>query len=217
MKRLLALLAVVAASVAATATVEVSPALANGTCSSDTYASYSKLSGVANSYTGSLRLSDADSTGGGAVSFAVGGSTHFIRVWIHKVAGDAHSFEVGVDSDTGASSSSLLYIAGGSDTGQESFNVAKDPAPATTWSATITDPDLGLMGVIYNLNLGGTSPSWTEARAWIPTDFPCQVMTADVTTTSMTSWTRDASSLGPYYTASLLSSGTLFRTQHCGC
>ena len=220
MRKVLALLAAVTATVAATASIGASPALANGTCASQTYASYSLTSGVASSYSGSLRLNDADATGEAVTFFAVGGSTHYIRVWVRKVPGDSHFFEVGVDTDdTGvATSSSGLLLPSGSDTGQETFVVAKDPAPATTWSASISDPYLGTMGAISHLNLGSAA-SWTQAGTLVPPDFPCQILTSDVTLSGgvkMTSWTY-GSTLGAYYTTSLLSSGSVFRTAHCGC
>ena len=208
MKRLLALLAIATASIGAFASVGASPALANGVCPSATEDSYSLLSGVATSYSGYLRLRAPDATPGAEVMFAVGGSTYWIKVrakavfaqrWMQvyaesNVAGKAgNSYLEGPETDSG-----LIY-----------FSMSKDPAPATTWSASIGGVS------VNNVNIG--TPTWAQARATQPADFPCQDITADVTLSgaSFTGWTYD-SNMGAYYSHSLLSSDTLFRTYWTG-
>jgi hypothetical protein len=148
-------------------------------------------------------------------SFAVGGSTYYIRAYIRKVPGNGRVFAFGVESNNGNFSEDYFFVpVGVPQDATASYTVSKDGA-FSTWSGSVTVS--GISTQALNSEDLGRAAQWNEARSWIPVDYPCHNITADVSVTgnSLATWTFD-SHLGAYYQSSLLNSNTLFRTVWIG-
>jgi hypothetical protein len=219
LRKALVLLAAVASVIAATASIGVDMASANGACPGPTYSSVSRLSSPADSYSGTLRLLDGDRAGGGKVSFAVGGPTggYYLAVFLKKEtdppAPNAKSFSFGVESNNPnvADAVGFDFFFSSPYDDSVSFTISKDPPPYPgTWSATAGDQ------TISHFSLGG-SANWAQVFDTQPSETPCQVMTQDVTVNgaNLSTWYAD-NNLGSWYTTSLLNSNHTFRTIQSG-
>ncbi len=148
-------------------------------------------------------------------SFAVGGTTYYVRAYLKKVPGNGRLFAFGVDSNNGDFSEDYVFIPTGNPQDvTASYTVAKDGA-FPTWSGSVTVSGISTQ-TLANVGIGGTA-QWTEARHWIPVDNPCHNVTADVSLSSgsFLFWTFD-SNYGPYYVTQLDSPYNLFRTTWIG-